>query len=91
VVSDEQDRGRGLAPDVDEEALHLRPRLDVEGGEWLIHQEHLRPHGERPRHRDALAHATRELVRALVGGIAQPDRHEHLLRHGAALVSANAP
>ena len=90
VVGDEQDRGRGLAPDIDEKALHLRPRLDVEGGEGLVHQEHLRPHREGPRHRHPLAHAARELVRALVGGIAQPHRGEHLLRHGAALVSADA-
>jgi hypothetical protein len=58
------------APDVDEEVLHPRPRLDVEGGEGLVHQEHLRPHRECPRHRHPLAHAARELVRPLVGGIA---------------------
>jgi hypothetical protein len=89
MVGDEHDRGRGLAPDLDEEALHLCPRLDVEGGEGLVHQEHLPPHGKCPRHRNPLAHAARELVRTLVGGIAQPHRGKHFPRHAAALVLAD--
>ena len=43
--------------------LHLLAELEVERAERLVEQQHLRPVHQRPRERDALPLATRQLAR----------------------------
>src|ERR1700693_2107447 len=69
-----QDRGAGVAPDVDQEILHLGAGLHIERGKWLVHQQSLGPHRQCPCYRDALAHAARQFVGPLVDSFAEPDR-----------------
>ena len=52
----------------------------VERPERLVHQQHVGVLGERPGEGDALAHAARQLVRTLVGELAQPHEVEQLER-----------
>ena len=52
----------------------------VEGAERLVHQQHVGVLGERPGQGDALAHAARQLVRALVGELAEAHEVEQLAR-----------
>ena len=85
-------RGRQVVRDVDHRDLeverHLTERPEDRGPErgvdhrhGLVGQDHARPEEERPRHHDALALASRELVREsperLVG--AEPHRAERVL------------
>ena len=85
-------RGRQVVRDVDHRDLeverHLTERPEDRGPERGVHhrhglvgQDHARPEEERPRHHDALALASRELVREsperLVG--AEPHRAERVL------------
>ena len=46
---------------------HLVAQLDVERGERLVEQQHVRPRGERPRERDPLRLTAGELRRTEVG------------------------
>jgi hypothetical protein len=60
------DQQRGLAKlllDLRYLGAEQQSRLFVERGEWFIHQQNLRPRGQRPRDGDALAHAARQLSR----------------------------
>ena len=85
-------RHRGLAdfPDVEQKALHLDARLDVERGEGLVHQQDLRLHRERARDGDALAHAARELVGALLERFGKADPRQNLTRRLLALLGRHA-
>ena len=80
MMRDEQHRRAAVAPDVEQEVLHLGARLHVERRERLIHQQHLRPHRERARHGDALAHAAGQFVGPLVHRLGQADALQHLAR-----------
>ena len=51
-------------------------RHRVEGTERLVHQEDVGVLGERPRQRDALAHATRQLVGPAVAETGQAHQLE---------------
>src|SRR5262249_32167217 len=62
-VRDENDGLFCLRPDAQQLELHKAPRLRVERGERLVHQENLGLDGERAREVDALLHAAGELVR----------------------------
>src|SRR2546428_641711 len=62
VVGDVDDGLARLAPDVDQEALHLVARERIQGGERLVHPQHRRGGRERPCDRRALLHSARELV-----------------------------
>ena len=68
----------GLAMHAPELGLHLEADLEVEGGERLVQQEHLRPVHERPRERDPLQLPARELVRAPPLEALQADERERL-------------
>jgi hypothetical protein len=72
----EQHRGAAVAPDVEQEVLHLLAGLDVERRERLVHQQDLGAHGQRPGDRHALAHAARQLVGPLVEGLGEADSLE---------------
>src|SRR5262249_11569878 len=69
VVRDVDDGLLGLAPHVDEQALHLVAGQRVERRERLVHQEHGRIVGECARDRRALLHPPPEL-----GGIGPGER-----------------
>ena len=53
--------------------LQVGARQGVERAEGLVEKQDGRLGGERPRNRDALPHAARELTRTAVQGAAQPD------------------
>ena len=59
----------------------------VERAERLVHQQHVGVLGERAGERDALAHAARELVRPLLGEVAEVHHLEQLVGARAALVA----
>ena len=64
LVVRHEDRGRaGLADHLDHLAPHARPELHVDRRERLVEQHELRPRGERPGERDALAFAAGEVMR----------------------------
>jgi hypothetical protein len=46
VVCDEDDSLPRALPDVEQEALHLKARLHVEGGKWFIHQQYISPQAQ---------------------------------------------
>ena len=69
----EQHRLALLLPDAEQQLLHQRARLVVERAERLVEQQDLRVVGERARHRDALLHAARELLREVALEAGQPD------------------
>ena len=72
VVGHVEDRLARPLPDRQQLLLHELARLGVERRERLVHQQHGRVDGERPRDADALPHAARELVRVLALEAAQP-------------------
>ena len=55
-------------------------RDGIECREWLIHQQDVTILSERARQRNALFHATRELVRKLVARIGEVDQRQKALR-----------
>ena len=67
VVGDEQVRQIALGPQVEHEPQQLRPDRDVEHADGLIGDDQLRPEHERAGDDDALALATRQLVRVAPG------------------------
>ena len=52
--------------------------LGVERGQGLVEQQHLRLDGERPRERDPLLLAARQLVRVAVAAVGQVDQLQQL-------------
>ena len=65
----EQHRGAGLAPDAQQQVVHLQPRQFVERAERLVHQQQFRLMDQRAAKRDALLHAARQLMRARIAEI----------------------
>ena len=90
MVCHEQHRGARSLPHVQQKTLHPRPRLHVERREGFIHQQHLRLHRQRPGHGDALAHAARKLVWALVGRLKQADALKRLTGPAPAFLGGEA-
>ena len=78
-VRDEDDRRAELLPD--REQLEVEPLAGhlVERAERLVHQQQRGLERERPRDRDALLHAARELPRMVVAEPGQLDELEHPL------------
>ena len=54
--------------------MHDLPRLGIQRGEWLIHEQHLRIDDQRAREVDALLHPSGKLVRIVVLESRQPDK-----------------
>ena len=71
IVGDEQDRGALLAPQIVEQAEHLRLDRDVERGRRLVGDQDAGIVGERHGDADPLAHAAGKLVRIAVGALAR--------------------
>src|SRR5207237_261995 len=88
--SDENDRLPGLLPELRELAVQIFTCLRVEGGERLVHQQHLRIERERPRDGDALPHPARELVREAVPEAREMDEIQKVTGLPGALASRNA-
>ncbi len=57
------------------------PRLDIEGGQWLVEQQHARPQHERARERGALLLPAREPARHPAGELRDPHQAESLVYH----------
>src|SRR5207244_3649412 len=79
AVGDQHDGLSLLGPELQQVVLEHTSRLLVDGRERLVHQQHLRAHGERAGQAHALLHPTRELGRigVLVSG------HAYLGEHAA--------
>ena len=77
-------------PDVEEEALHLDARLNVESGEGLIHEQHFRLHGEGAGDSDPLAHAPGKLVRVPLNGFGKADARQNPARRLLAFLGRHA-
>ena len=70
-VGDQQHRLALGFEHVQQQVLHRRARLCVERAERLVHQQELGLHGVGAGEREALPHAAREVLRMVVGEIAQ--------------------
>ncbi len=81
---------RGLPPDLREQALHVVAGERVERRERLVHQQHRRIVGERPRDGDPLLHAAGQMVRIGVREFLQLDQRELCERDLLALGLAHA-
>jgi hypothetical protein len=86
VVRDERDRAAVTLPELRQEALRAGARERVERAERLVHEQHPRVVGERTGDRDALLHASGQLLGEGVGEAGQA----HLLDQRARLVAALA-
>ena len=85
VVGDEQRGLLELLLDLQHLVAEQQPRLLVERGERLVHQQDLRLRGERARHRDALAHAAGQLGRIAPLEAVEPDQLDEMPRALVAL------
>jgi hypothetical protein len=70
--------------------LKLAAGLFVDGGEGLVHQQHVGPHRQGARQAHPLAHAARELMRIFPFEAAQSDFADIFLGDGFALGGRNA-
>src|SRR5882672_11968591 len=66
IVGDKDDGLPGLAPDALELVVEEVAGLRIQGCEWLVHQQHVRLHGQRASQRHALLHATGKLMRMVL-------------------------
>src|SRR6267143_6884860 len=64
IVGHEENRQAALLPQTLELLVKQVPRDRVEGGERLIHEQHVGLLGQRSSQRDTLLHAARKLMRA---------------------------
>ena len=78
-MGDQQHGGAGLAPELEQFVAHQQPRLLVERAERLVEQQQARPHHQRARDADPLAHAAGELRRIGSGKAAQAHEGERVL------------
>ncbi len=62
-----------VAPDPQQQLLHLQTRLAIECTEGLIHEQDLRIVGQRPSNRHTLHHAAGQLLGVVVGKPGQAD------------------
>src|ERR1700741_2149271 len=85
AVGDKNDRFLVVAQEVQQVLLELAPRLLVDRGERLVHQDDVGVDGERAREADALAHAAGELARVAVLEALQADFGDVLARDRLAL------
>ena len=83
VVGHVDEREPHLLLDLLQLDLHRLAELQVERPERLVQQQHLRPHDERPRERDALPLPARELQRLAVAELGEAHHLERLGRAGA--------
>src|SRR5438270_9782677 len=79
VVGHEDDRRRARRPQREQFVLHECPRLHIERGKGLVHQEDPRVVDQALRQADPFAHAARELVRVAIFEAGQADARDPLL------------
>ena len=79
VVRDVEEGHPELALQRLEEDLHLLAELQVERAEGLVEEQHLRPVDDRPRERDPLALAARELNGLAFAVRVEAHHAQHLL------------
>ena len=79
AVGDEEDHLAGLAPDRQDQFLHLLAGERVERAQRFVHQQHRGIAGQRARDADALLHAARQLVDGRVLEALQPDQLRDIL------------
>ena len=91
VVRDEQNGRAGRAPQGLELVVEPVARHGVERAEGLVHQQDFGVLRERAGERDALAHAARQLVRALLGELPEVDHREQLVGARGALALFGVP
>src|SRR5438128_1883969 len=63
VMGDKEHRGAASLPETQHFILHTHAGKGVERAEWFVEQEHFGMVNHRPRERDALGHASREMMR----------------------------
>jgi hypothetical protein len=85
AVGDEQDGLSGCRPDPQQFVAHGHPRLLVECGERLVHQQHRRILDQAARDRDALLHAAGKFVRMTPAKAVETDQLQRVLGLGAPL------
>ncbi len=90
VMGDKQNRCAAVAPDIEQEILHLGPCLHVERRERFVHQQDLGPHRQGAGDGHALAHAAGQLIGPLVDRLGQADPRQHLARRAPAGLGAVA-
>ena len=73
-MCDEHHRARVLLIDAQKLVLHDLARLGVQRSEWLVHEQDVGFHRERPREADALLHPAGQLVRE--GTLEADEAHE---------------
>ncbi|OIQ64816.1 hypothetical protein GALL_536310 [mine drainage metagenome] len=84
IVGDQQDRLLVLAPDTHDFVLQLGTCQRIQCRQGFVEQQHIRVGSQCPRHGDALAHTTRQLLRLFVNG----GRKSH---HGNVVAGALLP
>ena len=87
---DEHERDADVALDPLELDLHLLAQLEVERAQRLVEQQHRGPVDERPRKRDALPLAARELRGRALRRVGEP-HHGQRLRHALLALGARRP
>src|SRR5215510_6711279 len=66
-MGDEENSRLEIAPESDQQVLHVQPRCRIEGAERLVHQNDLGLQNQGPGDRHALPHAAGKLMRVLIG------------------------
>src|SRR5680860_623382 len=89
AVSDVDDGLLGLVPDAQQLALQQCLVLLVQGGERLVHQQHVGIVGEGTRDRDALLHAAGQLVGIRLGELRQAGLVQVVADHFADVGAVN--
>ncbi len=89
-VRDEDDGRTGLLPDPQHLGVHPLAGHLVEGAERLVHEQEGRLQGERAGDRDALLHATGELVGVVTCEVGELHQPQHLAGSFLALGAAHA-
>ncbi|MNF85959.1 hypothetical protein D3C84_683790 [compost metagenome] len=72
-MGDHEHRQPGLAPQLQEQGVHVFADARIEGAEGFVEQQHPRPHDQRLGDGQSLLHAAGELRRVLVQRMAEAD------------------
>ena len=91
VVGHDDEREAAVAPEPFQQVHDLVAGLLVEVAGRLVGEQHVGLLHERPRDRDALLLAARELARHVTGAIAEADGRERVERPPPSLVRAGTP
>lgn len=90
-MGDENHRGAGGAPDIQQHLLQALAGERIDGREGFIHEDDFRLDGEGAGNGEALAHAAGELRGVFVAGAAQSDLVEIFAGEFLAVGAGSAP